>query len=85
VARIRETRGLHRVLVGKLEGKRTLGRPSTRWEENINMNLEETGWEGVDSNDLTQDRDRCRGCYEHGNKPSGSIKCWEFLEYRTKY
>jgi hypothetical protein len=45
-----EGRNLHRVLVGKPEGKRPLGRPRRRWEDGIKMDLEEIGWEGgVDS------------------------------------
>jgi hypothetical protein len=41
-----ERRGAYRVLVGKPEGKRPLGRPMHRWEDNINMNLREVGWKG---------------------------------------
>jgi hypothetical protein len=37
-----------RILVGKLEGKRPLGRPRLRWEDNIRLDLREIGWEGVD-------------------------------------
>jgi hypothetical protein len=43
VARMGENRGVHRVLVGKPEGKRPLGRPRHRWEDNIKMNLKEVG------------------------------------------
>jgi hypothetical protein len=39
-----ERRGTYRVLVGKLEGKRPIGRPMHRWEDNIKMNFQETGW-----------------------------------------
>ena len=46
VARMVEKRGLYRVLVGKLEGKRTLGRLRRRWEDNIKMVLLEMGCEG---------------------------------------
>ena len=56
VARMGEGRGVHRVLVGKPEGKSPLGRPRRRWEDNINMNLQEVGGCG-DWMDLTQDRD----------------------------
>jgi hypothetical protein len=42
-----EERKVYRVLVGKPERKRPLGRPRRRWEDGITMNLEETGWEGV--------------------------------------
>jgi len=47
-----------RGLVGKPEGKRPLGRPRCRWEENIEMDVQEVGWEGRDWIDLTQNRDR---------------------------
>jgi hypothetical protein len=46
--------------VGKPEGKRPLGRPRCRWVDNIKMDLGETVWDGVDWNDLAQDRDQCR-------------------------
>jgi hypothetical protein len=51
VARMGEGRNVCRVLVGKSEGKRQLGRPRHRWEDGIRMNLKETGWGvcGVDS------------------------------------
>jgi len=55
-----ERRGIYRVLVGKPEGKRPLGRPRCRWEDNINMDLQEEGCGGMDWIDLAQDRDRCR-------------------------
>jgi len=44
VARMGEKRGVYRVLVGKPEGKRPLGRPSRRWKDNIKMDLQEVGW-----------------------------------------
>ena len=43
VARMEERRGVHKVLVGKRDGKRPLGRPRRRWEDNIKMDLEEVG------------------------------------------
>jgi len=52
-----ERRGVYRVLVGKLEGKRPLGRPRLRWEDNIKMDLQEVGCEGMDWIDLAQNRD----------------------------
>ena len=55
-----EDRGVHRVLVGKPEGKRPLGRPRRRWEDNIKMDLQEVGCGGMDWIELTQDRDRWR-------------------------
>jgi hypothetical protein len=53
-------RKLYKVLVGKPEGKRALGRPRCRWEDGIKMDLRETGLEGVDWIRLAQDRDRWR-------------------------
>jgi hypothetical protein len=55
-----EGRCVYRVLVGKPEGKRTLGRPKPRWEDNIKMNFQEVGCEGMDWIELAQDRDRWR-------------------------
>jgi len=48
VARMWEWRGVYRVLVGKPKGKRPLGRPRHRWEDNIKMDLEEVGFGGMD-------------------------------------
>jgi hypothetical protein len=53
-------RGVYRVLVGKPEGKRTLGRPRRRWEDNIKMDLQDVGGGGMDWIELAQDRDRWR-------------------------
>jgi hypothetical protein len=52
----------YRILVGKAERKRPLGRPRRRWEDNTNikMDLRELGWGGMDWIDLTQDRDQWR-------------------------
>ena len=52
--------GVHRVLVGKPEGKRPLGRPRRRWEDNIKMDLQEVGGGRGDWMELAQDRDRWR-------------------------
>jgi len=59
VARTGEGRGVHRVLAGKAEGKRPLGRPRRRWEDNIKMDLREVGGGGAWM-ELAQDRDRWR-------------------------
>ena len=59
VARIGERRGVYRVLVGKPEGKRPLGRPRRGWEDNIKMDLQEVGCGGMDWIELAQDRHRC--------------------------
>ena len=58
VARMGERRGVYRVLVGKPEGKRPLGRPKRRWEDNIKMDLKEVGGDCGDWMELAQDRDR---------------------------
>ena len=60
VARMGERRAIYRVLVGKLEGKRPLGRPRRRWEDNIRMDLQKMGCGSVDWIELAQDRDRWR-------------------------
>jgi len=52
-----ERRGVYSVLVWKPEGKRTLGKPTRRWEDNIKMDLQEVGCGGMDWIGLTQDRD----------------------------
>jgi len=51
-------RGVYRVLVGKSEGKRPMGRPRRRWEDNIKMDLQEVGGDFGDWMELAQDRDR---------------------------
>jgi hypothetical protein len=74
VARMGEERGVYRVLVGKPEGNRPLGRPRRRWEDNIRMIIKKwhvgvwtgLGWLRIGTGG--------------GNEPSGSIKCGEFLD-----
>jgi hypothetical protein len=58
VARMGEETGVQRILVGKPEGKRPLGRPRRRWKDNIKMDLQEVGGGGGDWVMLVQDRDR---------------------------
>jgi hypothetical protein len=60
VARMGETRNACRTLVGKPEGNRPLGRPRRTCVDNIKMDLREIGWDGMDWNDLAQDRDQWR-------------------------
>ena len=76
VARMDEER---RVLVGKPEGRRPLARPRRRWVDNVRMDLQEVGCGYMDWIGLAQDRQVADAC-ECGNEPSGSVKCWEFLD-----
>jgi hypothetical protein len=61
VARMGVERNVYRVLVGKPEGKRPLGRPRCRWEDGFRMDLGEIGWGSVEWIQLAQDRDRWWG------------------------
>jgi len=58
VARMGEERDVYRFLVGKPDGKRPLGRPRCRWEDNVKMDFQEVGCGGMDCIELAQDRDR---------------------------
>jgi hypothetical protein len=58
VARMQEMRDIYRVLVGKPEGKRPLGGPRHRWQDNIKMSLQKVGCRGMEWIELAQDRDR---------------------------
>jgi hypothetical protein len=64
--------------VGKPERKRPLGRPRCRWVDNIKIDLK-MGWYGLDRSGSGQGR--VEGSCEHGDEPSGSLKCWEVHEY----
>jgi hypothetical protein len=55
-----ETWKTYRILVGKPDGKRSLGRPRRRWVDNIKIHLRELGWNGMEWIDLTQDRNQWR-------------------------
>jgi hypothetical protein len=69
-----EKRNVYRLLVGKPDGKRPLGRPRRRWIDNIKMDLLEIGVNVVDWIGLAQDRYSWRAL---GNLVMSSIKCWE--------
>jgi hypothetical protein len=60
VARVGKKKNAYNILVGKREGKRPLGQPRHRWEDNIKMDLREIGWATIDCIHLVQDRDWCR-------------------------
>jgi hypothetical protein len=60
VARMGEGRGVYRVLVGKSEGKRPLGRPRRKWEDDIKMDVQEVGCGCMDNIELAKNRDRWR-------------------------
>jgi hypothetical protein len=66
VARMGEKKNAYRLMVGKPEGKRTLGRPRHRWVDNIKMDLLEIGLGGVDWIALAQDRDKWRALVSFG-------------------
>jgi hypothetical protein len=75
VTRMGEKRNVYRLLVGKLEGERPLGRPRCRWIDNIMMDLLGIKLSVADSIGLAQDRYRWESSCEHSNEPLGSIKC----------
>jgi hypothetical protein len=76
-----ETRNAYRILVGKPEGKRPLGRPRRRWVGNIKIDLkrDRMGWCGLDRSGSGYGLKK--GSYEHGDEPSRSLECWEVPEW----
>ena len=82
VARMGEERGVYRVLMGKLEGKRPLGRHRCRWVDNIRMDLQEVGCGYMDWIGRAQDRDRWRTLASAvmNLRVPGSVRCGEFLD-----
>jgi hypothetical protein len=83
VARIGEERKVYKVLVGKPEGKRPLGRPRRWWEDGIRMDLRGTGLGGVDWIRVAQDRDRCRAVVSAVMNLRGSCAT-EIDSYKTR-
>jgi hypothetical protein len=77
---MRVRRGNCRALVGKVEGRRPLGRPRRRWEDNIKIYLQEVECGSIDGIELVQNRFRWSGTCVCGNEHSGSIKCGAFLD-----
>jgi hypothetical protein len=77
VACIREKRNASRILVGKPEGKKKLGRPTCRWQDNVKMNVREVGW--VWTGLIKLKIGQVEGSCEQDDKPSGSIKCCEIF------
>jgi hypothetical protein len=74
-------RNVYRILVEKLEGKRPLGRPRRRLVYNIKIYLRDLELDGMGCIYLAQDKGPVEGSCEHSDEPSGSLKCWELLEY----
>jgi len=66
---MREKKYVYRVLVGKSEGKRPLGRPMRRWEDNIKMDLQKVGCWDIDWFDVFQDRERWRALWNAVTNP----------------
>jgi hypothetical protein len=81
VAQMGEKRNVYRLLVGKSEGTRPLGRPRRRWIDNIKMDPLETGLNVVDWIGLAQVQ--VESSCKLGNEPSVSIKCWELPKVCT--
>jgi hypothetical protein len=76
-----DKRNVYRNLLGRPEGKKPLGRPRRRWEDNIKIDVGDIGWDGMDWVDMAEDRDQWRTTANtvHG-EPSGFIKFREILD-----
>jgi hypothetical protein len=79
-----EKRNVYRLLVGKPEGKKPLGRSRRRWWDNVKMNLGEIEWDGVNWIGPLRIGTVESSC-ESGNEPSGSIKCWETIQWLNNW
>jgi hypothetical protein len=77
-----ERRGVYGILVQKPEGKRPLGKPRCRWEDNIKMDLQEVGWGSMDWIELAQNIDRWAG-HVCGRGEVHTTFWWEGLRKRT--
>jgi hypothetical protein len=75
-----ERSGTYRVLVSGFEGRTKFGRPRNRWVDYIKMDLQEVGWRNISRIDLAKNRERWWGLVNAVMKPSGSLKCGEFLD-----
>jgi hypothetical protein len=80
VARMGAKRNTYRILVGRPEGKRPLGRPRRGWVDNIQMDVGEIVWDGKNWIDLADDRDQWRALVNTVMNLRGSISCWEIFE-----
>jgi hypothetical protein len=80
VARMEEKRNAYRILVGKPEGNRPLGRPRRRGVNNIKIDLREIGCEWYGLGQTVSGLGPLEGSCEHGEEPLGFIKCWKVLE-----
>jgi len=80
VARMGKRRGVYRVLVGKPEGRRPLGRPRRRWEDNIKMDLQEVGCVGMNCIEMAQDKDSWQAVVNAVMNLRVPYKCGEFLD-----
>jgi hypothetical protein len=81
VARMGQERKVYKVLVGKPEGKRPLGRPRCQWEDGIRMDLREIGLGGCGLDSTGSGQGPVAGCCECGDEPSGSCatELWTFM------
>jgi hypothetical protein len=79
---MKEQRNVYKILVGNPEGKRPLGRPARRWEDNIEIGLGEIGRSGIQCIHVAQDTNYCRAVVNTTMNLSVFTKCWETVEWR---